>query len=493
MRGPRELEWTRRDSLIFVAIIVVAGLLRFVRLSTPSSFVFDETYYAKDACLHAGYDQEFCTSPHATEISWVHPPLGKLLIAVGIRIFGFNAFGWRFSAALAGTALAGIVYLLARRLFRDVWIAGAAGLLVATDFLLIVQSRIAMLDIFTAFFVALGFLFLAIDRDRVLLLREHAQLPFPDHPPRRTMEWRLLAGAAFGAGMASKWQAGLGLASGAILALAWSAGLLRQRSSSPNEKRLARSLLRELGVTAAAFVLIPLLVYLLSYAAWFRDNYPHRCAAGQVQRVFLTDNQISCKKGLVGTALAFGELHDSMLDFHANLEAKHPYAATASTWPLVLRPVAYHYQGEPLSEHILAFGNPATWWAAIGASVWLLFRSVRGWRAERVVAAAWGGQYLPWLAVAAAASGGRYLRWLAQFDRPAIFLFYMTPIVPFMMIGLAAALRALKDLGPGGRWAVTAYFLIGVGVLLWFFYPVIAAVGLPYEQWNNRMWFGRWI
>jgi hypothetical protein len=42
----RGLEWTGRDSAILVALVVVAGLLRFVRLSEPDSVIFDETYYA---------------------------------------------------------------------------------------------------------------------------------------------------------------------------------------------------------------------------------------------------------------------------------------------------------------------------------------------------------------------------------------------------------------------------------------------------------------
>lgn len=456
---------------------MLAGLLRFVRLSDPSSLVFDETYYAKDACLYTGHTQEFCASTYRTEVSWVHPPLGKWLIAAGIRIFGYNAFGWRSTAAAFGAALAILAFLLARKLFNDRWVAGAAGFLTATDFLLIVQSRVAMLDIFEAFFVLLGFLFLALDRERILLLREHARLPFPGAPPRRMPEWRFLAGAALGAGVAVKWQAVFGLAVAMLLAFSWSASLwgrgrLRQRLDGGR-----RALSKELGATALAFVALPLLTYALSYAAWFSDNYPHHCAEGQTQRLFLLNTKLGCREGALGTALAFGELHNGMLDFHTGLKAEHPYASRAYEWPLVVRPVAYHYQGEPKSQHVLALGNPATWWAALGAGVWLLVRSVRSWRAERLVIAGWLGQYLPWLVL----------------DRPAVFIFYMTPIVPFMMVGLAAGLGAVRELGRVGRWIVLAYLVLGVGVLLWFFYPVIAAVGIPYEWWRNRMWLGSWI
>ncbi|MGH2708933.1 MAG: phospholipid carrier-dependent glycosyltransferase, partial [Actinomycetota bacterium] len=382
--GPRQ--WSPADLVIVLLLIAVAALLRFPRLSEPAVLVFDETYYAKDACLYLGRGQGVCDAPQATEQSWVHPPLGKWIIAAGERAFGYDAFGWRVMAALFGTGLVPVVFLLARTLFSDRWVATVAGLLTATDFLLLVQSRLGMLDIFLAFFVALGFLFLGLARDRARGGLATEKNPFGEaHAPGPERGWRLACGAALGAAMAVKWSAAWALGGAGLLALGWAIGQARAEHAGP----------RELGAKLAglglAFGLVPLAVYLAAYLPW------------------LVDHRFDLEE--------FVRLQRGMANYHLTLQATHTYQSRAWTWPLVLRPVAYHYVADPKVSHVLAFGNPAVWWASIGAGVWLAVRSLRGGRGERVVAMGWASQYLPWLVVA----------------RP-LFTFYMTPVVPFMMV-----------------------------------------------------------
>ena len=49
------------------------------------------------------------------ETSWVHPQLGKWAIAAGILGEGNRPFGWRVSAAAAGTALCVMVALISSK------------------------------------------------------------------------------------------------------------------------------------------------------------------------------------------------------------------------------------------------------------------------------------------------------------------------------------------------------------------------------------------
>jgi dolichyl-phosphate-mannose--protein O-mannosyl transferase len=460
------LRWKRVDTVILLSLLLLAGLVRFVRLDQPSQIIFDETYYARDACRYIGHTAKECGAPEPSTIefrhngrierldkleqSYVHPPLGKWIIAIGIKLFGYNPFGWRFSAALFGTALVAVVFMMTRILFRRRLTATVAGLLVATDFLLIVQSRVALLDIFLAFFVALGFLFMAKDREHVLHLLEPGD-PLGPEPRRRWL--RVAAGLAFGASIAVKWSGILALAGAGLLALGWSASLGLRRVGLPDDGPRPPSLLNELVFTFVALVVVPVGVYMASYLVWLADHH--------------------------WSLVHFVELHKRVFSFHETLRARHAYQSSAWSWPLVQRPVLYYYHGPPTypqSSNVSAIGNVVTWYAALVAGVWMLIRSARKWRPERVVMMGWLAQYLPWL-----------------FVQRTLFFFYMTPVVPFMMIALAAGLTRMGDAGRLERWLAGSFVALGVGVMLWFFYPYLTAIPMPLELWKSHLWFPTWL
>jgi dolichyl-phosphate-mannose--protein O-mannosyl transferase len=67
-------------------------VLRLINLGSPKGFVFDEVYYVDGARDLLKYGVEVDgTNPEFI----VHPPVGKWLIASGIKLFGDNEFGWR--------------------------------------------------------------------------------------------------------------------------------------------------------------------------------------------------------------------------------------------------------------------------------------------------------------------------------------------------------------------------------------------------------------
>jgi dolichyl-phosphate-mannose--protein O-mannosyl transferase len=164
-------------------VTLLAGILRFWNLGHPHVLVFDETYYVKDAWSQwnlgyaaswpdgadarfaAGEPNIFTADPSFV----VHPPLGKYLIGFGMWLFGpDSSFGWRAMAALFGTALVLLLFLVAKTLTNSTVFATVASFLLAIDGLGIVMSRVGLLDVFLAFFILLAFWFALLDRRRHL-------------------------------------------------------------------------------------------------------------------------------------------------------------------------------------------------------------------------------------------------------------------------------------------------------------------------------------
>jgi dolichyl-phosphate-mannose-protein mannosyltransferase len=94
---PRTLN---RPILAFVAVTAIAAFLRFFHLAHPPDFVFDEVYYPKAGCVLIGGSDDVCRVDSSAEKywreqkwdvgSWVHPPLGKWEIGLGIKAFGMD-------------------------------------------------------------------------------------------------------------------------------------------------------------------------------------------------------------------------------------------------------------------------------------------------------------------------------------------------------------------------------------------------------------------
>ena len=445
---------TRKAVLAVGAVTLLAGAVRFHALSRPAEKVFDETYYASDGCWYAGEPYEECDLEDDVERSWVHPPLGKQIIALGIDAFGNRPFGWRSTAAMAGTATVALVGILAFLLFGSVLWAAVAALLAATEHLLFVQSRVAMLDIFLALFVVAGFVLLVADRKAA----ERAPPAHAERPSRVRRPLRYLSGAAFGAAIAVKWSGVLALLAAVILAVAWE----RSRRKAAGKERPLALAVKEEGIWIyVAFAIVPFVTYLIPWIPWVADR-----------------------------SFNLGELvghHGEMAAYHFGLDTVeddgdpiHPYMSRAWGWLVLLRPVAYYWRGDPdCCAEILGIGNPALFWGAVLVIPYLalVWRTRKEWQAGAILVPILL-QLLPWFAVA----------------RP-LFLFYMTPVAPFLALGMVYPLRDLMRSRLDRRLAFAAAALVvGVCVALFaFFWPVLAASSITYDEWSSRIWLEGWV
>ena len=451
--------------IVIGLVTLLAAGLRLWHLSSPHSYVFDEVYYAKDACYDAGYPYKQCGLPSPGEQTiTVHPPLGRWIIAGGEAWFGNRAFGWRIASAVFGTLSVLLLSLLALQLFRSVLWAGTAGLLLATETLNIVQSRVAMLDIFVTTFVIAGFLFLVLDR---LWMQRRTPAPSapdvadplrlpPDRAPSPLFRpWRLATGIALGAAMATKWSGLLALLAAILLTAVWEWGRRRALVSHPMGQAIRDE---SLGVLIF-LVLVPMAVYAASYGRWWVDH---------------------------GTDVAaWFSLQKTMFEYSIHLRAPHPYASRAWKWLFLMRPVSYYYQCNghtaagacTRAAEILDLGNPVIFWGTFITIPYVAWAGIRraDWVAGLIVAA-FAISYFPWF-----------------FAARTSFLFYMAPITPFMVLALVYAIRDLAAVTVGDKGASMApasfaVVVVSVGLCI-FFYPILVGHTIPQTQWQHRIWF----
>jgi dolichyl-phosphate-mannose-protein mannosyltransferase len=436
------------------AVTLLAGALRMYGLSRPGEMYFDEVYYASDGCLYAGYPYRQCSLEEDEERSWVHPPLGKQLIAYGIDAAGNDPFGWRVGSAVAGTAIVALIGWMGFMLLGTALWAAAAALLAAIESLSFVQSRIAMLDVYLALFVVLGLALLVADK-----VRRDRRLERGEDVRRAWRPLRLGAGAALGAATAVKWSGVLALLAAVVLAVAWER---TRRARSGTDRPFLRALAEEGFGLYLAFLVVPFAVYLATWIPWLADR--------GYDLVELARHHVD-----------MAEYHFGLDLVEENGELTHPYLSRAWTWFLLLRPVAYRWQGDPnCCTEILGIGNPFLFWGSLLFVPYLLVAWWRGrsWQAGAIAVPVLV-QYLPWLLI----------------GRP-LFLFYMTPVAPFLALAAAYGLRDLSRVGAPDRRifvpTVAALLIVAVGLFA-FFWPVLTAQHMPREAWELRIWFDSWV
>jgi len=127
------------------------------KLGASTLWNFDEAAYGEAAkeMLKLGN----WITPHFNYRPWFDkPPLYIWLTALSFRFFGWNEFTTRLWSALFGIGGVIVVYFLGKSIFNK-RVGFVAGLVLATSFQYIVQSRLAVLDVTLNFFISLSFLF----------------------------------------------------------------------------------------------------------------------------------------------------------------------------------------------------------------------------------------------------------------------------------------------------------------------------------------------
>jgi predicted membrane-bound dolichyl-phosphate-mannose-protein mannosyltransferase len=136
-------------SRVLGILLLAAVVLRSLWLTVPErGLIFDEAFYVNAARIILGLPagSHYADSPLGLDPNTEHPPLGKLLMAASISIFGDDPLGWRLPSIVAGLVALVVVFEIVRRTDRSAWLAVLVVAFVSFDNLTFVHGRIGTLD-----------------------------------------------------------------------------------------------------------------------------------------------------------------------------------------------------------------------------------------------------------------------------------------------------------------------------------------------------------
>ena len=422
-----------RDWAYALGFGLLGLVLRLWNLDSPKGKIFDEIYYATNAhsLLQNGIEID---SKNGLAQFIVHPPTGKWLIAAGIKVFGYNEFGWRFASALVGAISIVLMYFTAKKLFNNQLLSLFATALISLDGLHLVHSRIALLDIFLLLFIQIAVLAFLNSR-----------------------YW--ISALALGLACSVKWS-GLYV----LIALAFYVLILdfRRNRYLGSQFPFREMLRKNLVIRFIQFGAFPFVIYIASWFSWF------------------TSNNGWDRKYSSNPLLSLWHYHAEILNFHTKLTDAHPYSANPWSWLIQGRPTSFFYAtpkncgGASCSQEILAMGTPILWWAATLA----LLVTIGFWISKRELQA-------EILLVVISAS---YLPWFAIQER-TMFSFYAIAFEPFILLTLVYVLS--KILKNQGKMAVAFASIVLINFL--YFLPIFLGLPITYNSWHDRMWLPSWI
>ncbi|MGN0984854.1 MAG: glycosyltransferase family 39 protein [Candidatus Enterenecus sp.] len=437
-----------------------------------NSSYFDEIYHPRTALEHLN-------NVYPYEVS--HPPLGKLIIAAGVKLFGMTPFGWRFMGTLFGVLMLPVLYVFLKNLFGKTAAAFCGTCLFAFDFMHLVQTRIATIDTYGVFFILVSYYFM------------YRWLTVPSGSRLRTSILPLfLCGLFWGIGCASKWTV---VYAGVGLALLWLLGLIfkgrewqdlaAQRADDPTAPRLPRFAPCVVGTTAPRlprfapcvvgttalsvvfFVVIPVCIYVASYLPY---------ATAQAAR---TEGGAVTLTGLLDIVW---ENQKFMLTYHQGVHDSHPYESYWYQWIFDARPILYYRDldlagTQGIKSLFASFNNPLVSWMGLLAFFAVLIQTIRRKCGKGLfILIAILSQFVPWLGI------GRTL-----------FAYHYFPTVLFLVFAITYLMDDMLTRRRRG-YKLAVYGFTGCTAALYaLFYP--ALTGLYTSLWYNDVflrWFPSW-
>lgn len=393
-----------------------------------NSTYFDEIYHAR-----TGY--EFINGLPVYE--WTHPPLGKVFIALGIKLFGMNPFGWRISGTLIGILMLPLIYIFIKKMFGVSWIATCGTILLSADFMHFAQSRIATIDVYVTFFIMLMYLsmYLFYQNDLFLKNRKKAHLMLA------------LCGLFMGLAISSKWT---GVYSAVGLALIFILSLVR--CYKIDNTGFIKKLISTGALCVIFFIIVPITIYVLSYIPFLNSNGEGLSAIIENQR--------------------------DMFIYHSKtvVDSTHPFSSLWYEWILDLRPIWYYSRSDNgYAESISSFGSPLIWWCGFIAFLYCIYSAINKQDKKAVLlSVAYLSGIIPW-----------------TFVERTTFIYHYFPCVPFLVLMMCYGANSLARYDKKAKKYFILFTVLSV-ILFIVFYPAISGFYVPESYLEFLKWMPRW-
>jgi dolichyl-phosphate-mannose-protein mannosyltransferase len=423
-----------------------------------SKMIFDEVYFARSAI-------DFVN--HQIPLERTHPPLGKLIQAVGVAAFGVTPFGWRVMGVIFGTFIVAMMYLLGKKLFGT-WIGGfSAAFLMTFDFLHFTMARLGTVDTYMIFFSLLSQLFFLIYVMNLLKVgwKQASVLPL------------VLAVAAFSCGFSTKFGFPLFNALGllALLVALRFRDVVRMKGRSLSDRYVA-------FFDRPAFLLIACVG--LVAAIYFATYIPEMLMGDSIGTIY--------------------NLQLSMIGFHTG-SVVDSSATPWWSWPIMFGTggtvpkwfdISYIPPANAAISTIYAFGNPVVWWLGFALMLVLVVQAFRLteflpklWRKIRKSDIAMEISARRWDVPAVYIVVVFAFSWLPYvFVGRAAYIYHFYLSVPLICLAITYFINKYwnKRLG---KVAAIAVFAAAVAMFV-LFYPVISGALIPSTYIHNYLdWF----
>jgi dolichyl-phosphate-mannose--protein O-mannosyl transferase len=471
------------------------------KVQLPATYMgqtyFDEIYFVRTAQQYLHLQ-----SPY----EWTHPPLGKLIQAAGIVMFGFSPFGWRLIGVIFGTLMIPVMYLLGKRLFGT-WIgAFAASFLLTFDFMHFTMARMGTADTYVVFFALVAQLFFFVYFSNVV-----------------KKGWSTSVLPLFGAVMffflsfSTKWLALYGAVGMLMLLVALRIRDVSRLKASAGRKYAA--LFDHPFLLLLGFIALGVGMYFLIYVPDMLTGRP-----------FI---------GTYGNGVI--DLQFAMYNYHSTLVATHDFASAWWSWPFMVSTHGYvplwldiTYLPNNIDSTISVMGNPAVWWVGFGAILIVTERAIRGKellqglkkrlshkeRAQTPIPVSAGAPLVPsameevpaetptvqpegvevppqkvgrrWDIAAIFIATMFFFSWIPYvFISRVTFIYHFYVSVPFLCLACAYLISKHWNSRRGKIVAIALF--AAVVVLFAVFYPVISGVPTSTSYIHNLKWFPSWF